>query len=133
MLADTMRRANESKTVGALIRAADLEAQAEEQRERTARLAWVALVMQTVLFLLAGLLLCGGLWVRVIGERDVLPQAVYGVFERLFQPGGLLSGTAVWVCAIVVLLILPLVCAAYLTLCAEMSRRGRRNPPRRTR
>lgn len=112
MLADTMRRINESNSVEELIQAAaDLQVQAEEQQERAAKIAGVVFVLHVALFFLASLLLCGGLWVRVIGERDILPQAVYDVFQRLFRPGGLLTNTAVWVCAIAGLLILPLVFA----------------------
>lgn len=110
MLADTMRRVNESKNVGALMRAAaELEYQTKERRERTAQYSRTAWAIDIALFSLAGVLLCGGLWVRFIGERDVLPKSVYGVFERLFQPGGVLGNPIVWAVVVIGLLILPLV------------------------
>lgn len=115
MLSDTMQRINESNSVEELIQAtADLQVQAEEQQERAGKIAGVVVVFQVALFTLAGLLLCGGLWVRVIGERDILPRWLYGLFQRLFPPGGLLSNTIVWACAMVGLLLLPLVLASIL-------------------
>lgn len=110
MLADTMRRVNESKNVGELMRAAaELEYQAKERRERTAQYSRTAWAIDIALFSLAGVLLCGGLWVRLIGERDVLPKSVYGVLQRLFQPGGVLGNSIVWAVVVIGLLILPLV------------------------
>lgn len=110
MLSETIDRLYESDSVEELIQAAaDLEVQAEERMRRTGRVAWIAYAIHGALFLLAGLLLCGGLWVRFVGGPDILPPALYGVFQQLFQPGGIMGRTAVWVCTVIGLLILPLV------------------------
>lgn len=105
-----MRRVNESNDVGELMRAAaDLEFQAEERQKRTAQYSRTAWAIDIALFSLAGVLLCGGLWVRLIGERDVLPKSVYGALQALFQPGGILGNPIVWAGVVIGLLILPLV------------------------